>query len=182
MRNRIDGSRPAARWPVGHLGWVFTGRAEFEGRAGSFLAEGGARGERLIFIADDPKASLWPKHLVDRGSLLLLSISELYGTERLVATAQRAAYEATVDDAISLGYTGVRVAADCTSLISGSERFEAWLRWEDEADRMVQERPINALCAFDRTRSDAASLRALANLHGARPPRLSRPASLSTTA
>ncbi len=158
---------------MGHLGWAYDGVSEFESRVGSFLAEGDARRERLILVADDPKVSLWPKELLDRGVLVLLSTSEVYGTDRIVdAPSQRATFEATLAEALSLGFTGMRVVADNTSLIAGPDRLGAWMRWEDEADRLMRASPITGLCAFDRTRCDPETLRSCMEVHDAGPPPL----------
>lgn len=154
------------RWPGGHLAWAFHGLSEFEGRVASFLSEGHVLGERQLFIADDPKASRWPKELMERGDLLVLSTGEVYGAARTVDTlTQRATFEASLAEAQALGYTGLRVAADSTSLTLGAERLEAWMRWEGEADRLMLAKPITGLCAFDRTRTDPATLEALISVH-----------------
>ncbi|WP_415854944.1 MEDS domain-containing protein [Sinomonas sp. G460-2] len=151
---------------MGHIGWSYRGLPEFEGRVASFLAEGHARGERQVFIADEPKAGLWPRGLVERGDLLIFSTVEIYGAERIVdPPAQRIAFEATLAEALALGYTGLRVAADNTSLTSDPGRLEAWMRWEDEADSLMRTKPITGLCAFDRTRSAAATVQTLMGLH-----------------
>lgn len=173
MHEPADGPKPATQWPVGHLGWAFTGLAEFEGRAGSYLAAGHACGERLVFVADDPTPGRWPKDLVERGALLVRSTAEVYGPEQIVDVASaRATFEGELEEALSLGYTGLRVIADGTSLAAGPERLEALVRWEGEADVMIQEKPISGLCAFDRARTDAGSLVTLMSLHRAGPPPL----------
>jgi hypothetical protein len=149
---------------------VFSGLAEFEGRAASFLAEGAARGERLMFVSDDPKPQMWPTWLVRQGALAIASTTEVYGAERMVAAAsQRAVFEAALADAIRDGYSGIRVAADNTSLISGPERVAAWMGWEDEVSRFIGENPVTGLCAFDRTRADAGPLRAVMGVHTVMP-------------
>ncbi|MDQ4491312.1 MEDS domain-containing protein [Sinomonas sp. ASV486] len=166
MNERIHRPRREDRWPVGHLGWAFMGLPEFEGRVASFLVEGHARGERQVFIVDDPRAALWPKGLVERGDLLIFSTAEAYGQAMIIdAAAQRAAFESSLAQAIELGYTGLRIAADNTSLTLDPERLEAWMRWEEEAELLMQAKPITGLCAFDRTRSDAATIKALMSMH-----------------
>lgn len=166
MHEHSTRARSAARWPTGHIGWVYRGMPEFEGRVASFLAEGHTRRERQVFIADDPRASLWPKHLMARGSLIVLSTAEVYGPERIADPAtQRTAFESFLVEARALGYTGIRVAADNTSLTSGPDRLEAWLRWEHEADLLMHAHPITRLCAFDQTRSDPLTLEAVMSVH-----------------
>jgi hypothetical protein len=146
---------------------------EFEGRVGSFLAEGAARGERLMYVADDPDVRLWPKGLVERGALLVASTEEIYGIEAIVDPAvQRGAFEAALAEAVSMGFTGLRVAADNTSLVDGPDRLAAWTRWEEEAEEMMRGKPITGLCAFDRARTGTESLRRVMSLHPVGPPQM----------
>jgi hypothetical protein len=153
-------------WPSGHLGWVFSGVARFESGATTFLAEGAARGERQMFLADNPVVEQWPKHLVDRGDLVIASVTEIYGPERMVVSpSQRETFAAALAEALSEGYTGIRVAADNSSLIDTPERLQAWSEWEAVADRFMAENPVTGLCAFDRTRVRSASLAAVTGTH-----------------
>jgi hypothetical protein len=175
LHRRTDRPQATASRASGHLAWAYTGPPESEGRAASFLVQGHLRGQRQIFIADDPAPRRWPRRLIERGDLLLLSTAEVYGGSRTVDPAsQRAAFEACLAEATALGYTGLRVAADNTALVSGPVRLEAWIRWEDEAERLMQEHPITGLCAFDRTRTDPTAIHTLMGLHPAvlqsRPP------------
>lgn len=157
-----------SRWPTGHLGWAFARREQFEGVVTSFLSEGAALGERLLLITDDPEPHLWPGELVDQGDLLIKSTEQAYGEDRVVhPPTQRATFLADLDEAFRLGYAGLRVAADNTSLALGPERLEAWLRWESEADEVIRTHAITGLCAFDRSRLDAGSLHTLVGVHPA---------------
>lgn len=145
--------------------------AEFEGRASSFLAEGAVRTQRLMFVVDDPNVGLWPKGLIEQGVLLVASTAEIYGPGATVdPTRQRAAFEDALADAISMGFTGLRVAADNTSLVGGPDRLVAWMRWELEAEELLRGNPITGLCAFDRARVDAEALRVVMSVHPVGPP------------
>ncbi len=143
------------KWPTGHFSWVFDGRGGFEGGATSFLAAGAARGERVMFVCDDPKPELWPQPLIEQGKLVVASTSEIYGAARIVAAkSQREIFTSALADALSEGHTGIRLATDCTSLIEGRERLEAWIKWEHEADEFISENPVTGMCAFDASRAD----------------------------
>lgn len=159
--------------PTSHIGWAFTGASEFESRASTFLAEGLARQERLIYVADDPNVEQWPEESVKRGDLLIRSTSEIYGPQRVVnASSQRATFEDALSDALHSGYTGLRVVADNTSLIDGPVRLAAWMRWESEAERFITENPVVGLCAFDRVRADAEDLQTAVSAHRAIAPQV----------
>lgn len=146
--------------PARHLGWVYSGPAQLEGRASTFLAEGIGRGERLIFVADNPNVKQWPAAFLQRGDLRILSTCEIYGKHRIVdAAAVRARCEAQLAEALRDGYTGLRV--------DGPERLAAWMRWEAEVERFIAGNPVTGLCAFDRSRTDAEVLRKVVGLHRA---------------
>ena len=119
-----------------------------------------------MFVADDPVVDQWPKHLVDRGELMIASIADIYGPDRMVvAASQRETFAGALAEALSEGYTGIRVAADNSSLVDTPERLQAWLAWEDEADRFMAENPVAGLCAFDRARVASATLTQVAQTH-----------------
>lgn len=156
------------RWPSGHSGWCFSGAMEFEGRVASYLAEGARRGERLMLVVDDPNPGAWPHVLLDRGELLIASTAETYGVARVVdAASQRATFERVLEDALDAGFTGIRVAADNTSLIDRPDRLAAWMRWEGEADELMRARPVTGVCGFDRSRADADALSVVMGAHAA---------------
>lgn len=119
-----------------------------------------------MFVSDDPHLHLWPRKLIDGGVLQVLSTSEVYGEERVVhAAGQHATFTNALADAIDHGYTGIRVAADNTSLVATPERLQAWLEWEQVADRFMAENPVTGLCAFDNDRTDPVTLREMRHQH-----------------
>ena len=154
--------------PHDHVGWVFSGQAEFDALAGPFLAEGADRGERLIYVAADPGPAVAARL---RGALgpdavQVASITEVYGASGIVdAAAQRATFAAALADAVAEGYSGIRVAADNTPMVTDDQRMAAWVRWEIIADRFMSENPVTGLCAFDGNKVDVNRLRHLATLH-----------------
>lgn len=158
-------------WPAdgatGHLGWSFRGSPQFEARAARFLSEGFARGERLLFVADDPRSRRWPQPMLASGTLVLASVAEVYGAGRLVApTAQLETFAGACAEAIRDGYSGICVAADNSSLVDGPERLRAWLEWERLADRLMATNPVTGLCAFDQTSLAGDVLAQLMAAHG----------------
>ena len=147
--------------PTGHLGWPYLGAAEFQAKVSRFLATGVGNGERLIFIADDPKVDQWPTELVDSGRLQISSVTEVYGPSgRIDPAVQRATFVGALADALREGYSGIRVAADNTRLCA-PDRLDAWLSWEQVADRFIADNPVTGLCAFDRSRLTDETLRAV---------------------
>ena len=112
-----------------------------------------------MFLVDNPVVEQWPKHLVDCGELVVASITEIYGPDRMVeAASQRETFAGALAEALAEGYSGIRVAADNSSLVDTPERLQTWLAWEETADRFMAENPVTGLCAFDRTRIGSATL------------------------
>lgn len=169
QQSRTGGRQEQPGGHNGHIGWSFAGAAEFEGRVASFLAEGLPDGERLMVVADDPTPGHWPASLVDRGALVISSTAEVYGKDGVVdSVAQRLAFEEALETARELGFSGLRVAADNTSLVADETRLAAWLEWEQVADGIMKVEPITGLCAFDRTRTDGRTLAAVMDCHSVR--------------
>lgn len=154
--------------PNDHIGWVYTGRDQFAALARRFLGDGVARGEKLMYVAEDPEPG-GPQglgDLLDAESLQVTSIAEVYGPTGIVdARAQRAVFSQALAQAREEGFTGIRVAADNTPLVTDDRRFTAWLGWEMVADRFMADNPVTGLCAFDAGRTDVDRLRHLTTLH-----------------
>ena len=157
--------------PHDHMGWIFTGSDGFAPIARPFLAEGAALGERLMYVAADPgpaalAALAGLAGVAGPHGLQVASIAEVYGASGVVdAPSQRATFAGALADALAEGYSGIRVAADNTPLVSDEARLAAWIRWEIVADRFMSENQVTGLCAFDQEKVNVDRLRHLATLH-----------------
>jgi hypothetical protein len=154
--------------PHDHMGWVFAGASEFAALAAPYLTEGAALGERLMYVAEnpDPRDLSRLAGVVDPGALRIASIAEVYGSRGIVdPPRQLATFLSEVADARAAGYTGLRVAADNTSLVSDEHRMKAWIQWEIIADQAVAEQPFTALCAFNKDKVGTGTLSQLATVH-----------------
>lgn len=168
MRHRGTCFEVFGMWPHDHIGWVFDGSDEFHELARPFLAEGAARAELLMFVAEDPDPDA-VGDLVEscvEGAFQVASTSEVYGVTGIVdPQVQQATFSGVLAEALAQGFSGIRVAADNTPLVLDQERLNAWMDWECVADRFMSENPVTGLCAFDRCRVDVNQLRHLAALH-----------------
>jgi anti-anti-sigma regulatory factor len=141
-----------------HVCWVYDDPVSFTDAAERFLAEGLARGERLMCVgnglAEDLRAAGEPfgslADLVARGALSFVPVTGTYADGRVVrAEEQLAYYDAAVQAARAEGYRGLRVVADVTPL-AGTEAGRAGLvRWEHVADEYIASGAgMVALCAY----------------------------------
>jgi hypothetical protein len=154
--------------PCDHIGWVHRGRDQFTALARAFLAEGSACGEKLLYVAEQPEPD-GPAGLASTlapSVLQVATIDEVYGSSGIVdAMTQRDTFAKALAAARAEGFTGIRVAADNTALVTDEAGFRAWLGWELAADQFMAANPVTGLCAFDRDRVAVDRLRHLATLH-----------------
>jgi hypothetical protein len=154
--------------PHDHIGWVFEGRSEFAALAVSYLAEGAALGERLMYIAEDPRPDD-TAHLgtiVDPNQLRIFSVAETYGPSMIVdPLRQLTTFMDELDAARAAGYTGLRVAADNTSLVRDDKQMKAWIQWEVTADHTVAGEQFTALCGFNKEKVGGIQLHQIAAVH-----------------
>jgi ABC-type transporter Mla MlaB component len=88
--------------------------------------------------------------MLQRGELSLLHVDEVYDpTGPIDPEIQLTGYAAQTNQALSHGYTGLRAAADATTLVADPAKREAHVRWESVADRYMASHPLAALCAYD---------------------------------
>lgn len=157
-----------------HVSWPFDDRAEFRARVGEFLGEGLDLGLRCLYTAEGPRERLEADlvdvpHVEDHlrsGAIVVRELGELYAEgEPIDPGATLAAFVAATEEALALGYAGLRGAGDSTSLVRSPEQVAAFAEWEHLADRYMSEHPLSALCAFDRRELPTSATTTLACLH-----------------
>jgi DcmR-like sensory protein len=90
-----------------------------------------------MYVAVDPDPAD-VAGLAGPGALQIASIAEVYGSSGVVnASSQQATFTLALAGALAGGYTGIRVAADNTPLITSDVRLAAWMQWEIVAERFM---------------------------------------------
>jgi anti-anti-sigma regulatory factor len=156
-----------------HLCWVYQDRDERPARLVEYLADGVAQGQRVRYIGggdrDAVRADLagLPKldRLLDAGTVELMSVRESYPSVPVTAAGQVARFAAATEAALADGFRGLRVAADCTALVSDGQRRDAFARYEHQLDRYVAAHPLALMCVYDRARLGADAAAELAAVH-----------------
>jgi anti-anti-sigma regulatory factor len=158
-----------------HLCWVYDDDAAFDAAARQFLAQGLARGERLLCVGErvidgvqgGPSPVPGVEHLVAEGRLELLTVAQAYAaTGRFAPERQLAFYDAATRRAVDDGYRGLRVVAEVSPLADDPASRADLVRWEHVADDfMAHGSGMSAMCAY---RSDLPS-NALADVAAAHP-------------
>jgi hypothetical protein len=143
----------------GHACWGFDQPEEFVEAALEFLTDGLRHGQRLAYVGSEPleeqRELLAPLgdvgRMVDSGMLQLFELGHLYQVgEPVDSEAQMAVYLGATEAALAEGYSGLRVAAQVTDLVAAPQTWEAHLRWESTADRLLAPRSLAALCGYRR--------------------------------
>jgi anti-anti-sigma regulatory factor len=175
---RVHGSIDAGSGlgPDGHACWGFDDKEEFVAATLDFLTDGLRLGQRLAYVGSEPLAEQRERldplgdvgRLIDNGALQLFELSDLYRVgEPIDVDAQLAAYLAATDAAFADGYSGLRVAAQATDLVAEPETWDAQVRWESTADRVLSTRSLSALCGYERDALPPQLLADLAAIHPA---------------
>lgn len=160
----------------GHACWGFDDRQEFADAALEFLTDGLRHGQRLAHVGSEPVAEQRERleplggvgGLIDSGALQLFELGDLYRVGEPVDTeAQLAVYSAATEAARTDGYTGLRVAAQVTDLVSEPETWDAHVHWESTADRVFSATGLSALCGYQRDSLPSHLLADLAAVHPA---------------
>lgn len=142
----------------GHVCWGYRRRAEFVARARDFLAAGLAAGERVLYVAPGDEAFLTAQLRetgqfdagLRRGAVQVSPVGSTYSTGTVADPAgQVRLYAAATEEALAAGFTGLRVAADATSLVRTPAQLDAFARYEHLVDRYMAAHPMSAMCGYD---------------------------------
>lgn len=160
----------------GHACWSFDQPEEFVEAAVEFLEDGLRHGQRLAYVGSEPieeqRELMAPLgdvgRMVDSGMLQLFELGRLYRLgEPVDPEAQMAVYLGATEAAQAEGYSGLRVAAEVTDLVAAPHTWEAHLRWESTADRLLAPRSLAALCGYRREAVPPQLLADLGAIHPA---------------
>ena len=175
MRRRVTVDDAALLRPHDHAAWFGNGDDELYAMAGTALAEGLRRNEKLVFVAEAPAVERLTalgdvERLVEQRQLEAVPIDAVYGAGTAIdANEQLSLFETVLVDARTAGFSGVRVVADNTRLVAGDgDRFDRWLAWERLADQLQARSQVTGICFFDSSALSEAQRADLAALHPVR--------------
>ncbi|MGY1744258.1 MEDS domain-containing protein [Blastococcus sp. SYSU D00695] len=148
---------PTGLAPGDHVCWSFADEAELGAAVLPFLGEGRLRGEKLLLVGPSRPALLDAlAGLPDRDRMLADGRLEIRGTADGYAAGavspadQVERYRRETAAAVAEGHTGLRVAADISSLARADAAGLAALHaYEQRADVLMGGVPMTALCLYD---------------------------------
>ena len=130
---------------------------EFLAHVREFLADGLANGYRVRYAAPgDPNALADDLRSIDGidealacGVAQVASLDAQYQCKAPIdPVAQVHAYAEATEEALADGFAGLRVAADCTSLVRTAEQLDAFARYEHLVDHYMADNPMSAMCGY----------------------------------
>jgi anti-anti-sigma regulatory factor len=138
-----------------HVCWGYRDPGDFLAAAQGFLAEGLTLGHRVCFVASDPgDTGPWLamhgfRQALSSGAATILDSKDVYPSSGFVEpSTQVATYKAATDAAIAAGFTGLRVAADVTTLVRTPESLDAVARYEHMVDQYMVTQGYSAMCGY----------------------------------
>jgi DcmR-like sensory protein/STAS domain-containing protein len=157
-----------------HLCWAFDDQDDFRCRVREFLEEGLGLGQRVWYVAPGDVETL-TNDLCDldgmdlalrMGAAQVVSVDTAYPVGTVIEpAAQVQAFVIAATQAVKAGFTGLRVAADITSLVRTSAQLDAFARYEYLVDRCIASQPLTGMCAYNRVELGADVIAQLACLH-----------------
>lgn len=163
--------------PHDHVCWRYGDARDFHHRVREFLSEGLSLGYRVCYIgtghADGLVEDLDGIDGIDgigealrTGAAQVASLDATYPVGAVIEpAAQVRTYADATDAALAAGFAGLRVAADCTSLVRTPEQLDAFSRYEHRIDRFMVDRPFSAMCAYAADEVDDQSFAQVACMH-----------------
>ena len=160
--------------PRDHVCWGHGGTTPWPEAVLPYLAEGAARGERLLYVADRPVPSLHDDlaalpgrdAMLASGQLQVAPLANADGdTATLGPAAQIAWLRSESSAAGSEGFTGLRLAAEITAMATTPEDAHRCMGYELAVDALVAAAPVTVMCGYDIDRIGAEAARAIAFVH-----------------
>lgn len=161
--------------PGTHLCAFHRDRDELTRIAATFIGQGLAAGDQLIYVTTDEQADAVLRALPEQvdgygalvaGQLMVSSFAEAYGTRRpddlrTVADGFRAAAAQSRKD----GFRGLRVAAQMDELAPLLGSAEDVVAWERMSTSLQREIGVSSVCLYDADRIDAEHAELIAREH-----------------
>ncbi len=157
-----------------HVCWRYHDAHEFHDQVRGFLAEGLALGHRVRYLGSgDADALVEHLHGVEgldealrTGAAQVVPLDATYPVGTVIEpTTQVRTYAQETEAALAAGFTGLRVAADCASLVRTPEQLAAFSRYEHQIDRYMTGRPFSAMCAYSGAELDEQAFAQVACMH-----------------
>lgn len=172
---RAFGQRWGELRPGDHIGFIYEDVGELTSFAVSFIKDGLARGERCVYIDDElgpaevtealVKDGVDANRALDRGALVMSSPREYYALPPFEPSRVIERMRTRVTEAVSRGFTGLRIAGEMTWTLHEGIRDDALVEYESLLDKALGSGLLTMACIYRRDRFPAAVLQRLVRSH-----------------
>ena len=171
--------------PGTHLCALETDVLQLDRIAATFVGQGLAAGDQLLYVAPDEHVEallrMLPPHVrardaLDSGQLLVSSFAEAYGARRPDDLGTIAdGFRAAAGEARKSGFPALRVAARMDELAPFLGSIEEVVLWERMATTLQRELGVSSVCLYDAGRLDHGDGALIAREHAGMAPDLDDP-------
>jgi hypothetical protein len=169
---------PADVIGLDHVCWAYDSSDAFLHAGVAWVQHGLETNRRIVYVADRsedqlasdlaPLGARFEKAVAD-GALRLQPLRNVYPNGGPVNSfEQLEIYDGGVREALADGFTGLRVLAEVSALVSDRAWRTAHLTWEQLADDYMTTNALSAFCAYDRRVVGDDTAAALSAVHPAR--------------
>ncbi|MCL4552636.1 MAG: PAS domain S-box protein [Candidatus Marsarchaeota archaeon] len=175
---RVAGSaRPAPSFKPGdHVCWLYGSEDEHRATLRHFLVEGLAQNQKVIYAYDNHSPAviigylagegLDPRAYLESGQLRLLNAADIYFRDGSFNPAHAVeAWRAEIDRGLAEGYTGFRLTAEMTCILTDPLSGGAVLELEAKASTTLPGATLTLLCQYDRRRFEPGFLLDVLGVH-----------------
>ena len=156
--------------PSDHICWAYDDPARMVEQASIFLFDGLAAGERVAFVGDQGASGAVAKRLSELGGdadkLEVWLLGDTYqGSDSIDPAFQVARYAALVDEALTAGFTGLRIVAEATPLVTDPARRSRFVDYEMAIEEFMATHKFSAMCAYRSDLLGSSAVTELASVH-----------------
>lgn len=157
-----------------HICLGYRDPADFLAAAQGFLAEGLTLGNRVCFVTVDwGDTGPWLathgfRQALSSGAATIVDANDVYPSNGFVdPPTQVATYRSATDAAVAAGFSGLRVAADVTTLVRTPKSLDAFARYEHIVDQYMVAQRYSAMCAYSLAELSDGDFAQIACMHPA---------------
>ena len=159
-----------------HVCWTYRSDDEHRRVLSEYFSEGASAGDKLVYVASGRQQARLLEHLSDagerphvlirQGQLTLANIYDAYVRHGRFDPSERLQqYEAEVKQALTEGFSGLRVAGEAASVARHPAVNGDWAGFELRADLMAARLPFVGLCGYDLRDCDGIDLEVVKAVH-----------------
>ncbi|WP_308258425.1 MEDS domain-containing protein [Saccharothrix obliqua] len=137
--------------------WAYEDHGQFHRHAREFIGDGLRLGQQVWYVAPGDTSALAAdlrgidgvEEALRIGAAKVVSLDSTHPANAVIdPVAQAGHYAAATRNAVTAGFTGLRVVRDWTTLVRNARQAAAFARYEHVLDQYTAALPFSAMCAY----------------------------------